>query len=70
MILTDFEKKDLLVAEIDTKWNNLNYKYSIKTTNEFESFTNKDVMVLALLHCINYYIYITTIVSANQNPIR
>lgn len=62
-ILTDSDKKELLVAEMDTKWNNPNYKYSIKTTNEFESFTDKDVLILALLHCINYYIYITTIVS-------
>ena len=62
-ILTDSDKKELLVAEMDTKCNNLNYKYSIKTSNEFESHINKDVIVLALLHCINYYIYITTIVS-------
>jgi hypothetical protein len=62
-ILTDSEKKELLVAEMDTKLDNLNYKYSIRTTNEFESFRNKNILVLALLHCINYYIYITTIVS-------
>lgn len=62
-ILTDSEKKELLVAEMDTKLDNLNYKYSIRTTNEFESFKNKNILVLALLHCINYYIYITTIVS-------
>ncbi|WP_299821598.1 hypothetical protein [uncultured Pontibacter sp.] len=62
-ILTDSEKKELLVAEMDTKLDNLNYKYSIRTTDEFESFRNKDISILALLHCINYYIYITTIVS-------
>lgn len=62
-ILTDSEKKELLVAEMDTKLDNLNYKYSIRTTNEFESFRNKNILVLALLHCINFYIYITTIVS-------
>ena len=62
-ILTDSEKKELLVAEMDTKLDNLNYKYSIRTTNEFESFRNKNILVLALLNCINYYIYITTIVS-------
>ncbi len=62
-ILTDSEKKELLVAEMDTKLDNLNHKYSIRTTNEFESFRNKNILVLALLHCINYYIYITTIVS-------
>lgn len=62
-ILTDTNKRELLVAEMDTKLNNLNYNYNINTTEEFENFENKDILVLALLHCINYYIYITTIVS-------
>lgn len=52
-ILTDAEKNEILVAEMDTKWDNLNYKYTINTTDEFENFPHKNIMVLALLHCIN-----------------
>lgn len=61
--LTDIEKRELLVAVMDIKLNNLNYKYTINTTDEFESIANKDIIALSLLHCINYYINITTIIT-------
>ena len=63
-ILTDSKKSELLVADLGSKLNNLNYDFNIETNPEFDNFPNKDVLILAILHCINYYIYITTIVSA------
>jgi hypothetical protein len=58
-ILINTEKKELLVVECDFKWNKLDYDYTIETTQEFDNFTNKDLLLLTILHCINYYITIT-----------
>ncbi len=63
-ILTDTKNSELLVAEISSKPDNLNYNFNIETTREFDKFSNKEVLILTIIHCINYYIYITTIVSA------
>ncbi len=62
--LTDNENNEVLVADFGSKWNNFNYDFNIKTTDEFEKYPNKDIVILTILHCINYYIFITTIVSA------
>ena len=61
-VLIDTEKNELMVAETDFKWNKLNYDYNIETTKSFDSFDKKELLLLTILHCINYYI--TIIVSA------
>jgi hypothetical protein len=60
-ILVDTRESELLTAETDFKWNKLNYDYNIETTPYFDDFENKELLVLTLLHCINYYM--TTIAS-------
>ena len=44
-ILINTEKKELLVVECDFKWNKLDYDYTIETTQEFDNFTNKNLLV-------------------------
>ena len=61
-ILLDTEKNEILVAESNFKWKNLNYDYNIETSQKFDNTPNKDILILTILHCINYYI--TIIVSA------
>ena len=60
-ILIDTDNKELLAAETDFKWNKLNMDYNIETTNELENLPNKELLLLTILHCINYYM--TMIVS-------
>ncbi|MBK8633717.1 MAG: hypothetical protein IPN72_09210 [Saprospiraceae bacterium] len=60
-ILFDTDKRELMAAETDFKWNKLNYDYDIETSSDFEKLVNKELLLLTILHCINYYI---TIVSA------
>lgn len=54
-VLTDTDNKELLVAETDFKWNKLNYDYNIETTQNFDNFDNKELLLLTVLHCLNYY---------------
>ena len=54
-ILMDTQKNELLAAETDFKWSKLNYDYTIETTPTFENFKDKELLLLTLLHCINYY---------------
>ena len=51
-----------MVAETDFKWNKLNYDYNIETSKNFDDFDNKELLLLTILHCINYYV--TIIASA------
>jgi hypothetical protein len=53
--LIDTNKRELMVAETDFKWNKLNYDYKIETAPNFYNFNNKELMILTILHCINYY---------------
>lgn len=57
-ILIDTEKNELMVAETDFKWNKLNYDYNIETAPRFEDFDKKELILLTILHCINYYMTI------------
>jgi hypothetical protein len=57
-VLIDTDKTELLVAETDFKWNKLNYDYNIETTQDFDNFYKKELLLLSILHCINYYITI------------
>lgn len=54
-VLVDINKEELMVAETDFKWSKLNYDYNIETTQRFDSFDNKELLLLTILHCINYY---------------
>lgn len=54
-ILIDTDKRELLAAETNFNWKTLNYNYNIETISEFDSFSNKELLLLTILHCINYY---------------
>lgn len=60
-VLIDRDKTELLVAATDFKWKKLNYDYNIETTKSFDRFDNKELLLLTILHCINYYM---TIISS------
>ncbi len=61
-VLIDTDKNELMVAETDFKWSKLNWDYTIETTNQFDNISNKELLLLTILHCINYYM--TMVVSA------
>jgi hypothetical protein len=55
-ILVDTAENELLAAVADFKWNKLNFDYDLETSNRFDGFENKELLLLTILHCINYYI--------------
>ena len=61
-ILIDAEENEILAVETAFKWRKLNYDYNIETSTEFDNMENKELMLLTILHCINYYL--TVIVAA------
>ena len=61
-VLLDDKNEELMVAETDFKWSKLNFDYTIETTQNFDNFTNEKLLLLTVLHCINYYM--TVIVAA------
>lgn len=54
-ILIDTDKEELLVAETDFKLRKSNYNCNIETTPKFDNLPNKEIFILTILHCINYY---------------
>lgn len=57
-MLIDTNNNELMAAETDFKWSKFNYDYLIETAADFEKFTNKELLLLTMLHCINYYMSI------------
>nr|WP_293836644.1 hypothetical protein [uncultured Arsenicibacter sp.] len=55
-MLVNTDNVTVLAAETDFKWSKLTFDYSIETSPEFDGFDDKELLVLTVLHCINYYI--------------
>ena len=54
-MLLDQKGIELLVMKPHFKWSKMNYEYQITTTDAFEAFSNKEVLLMTSLHCANYY---------------
>ncbi|MDR2235089.1 MAG: hypothetical protein LBE92_03115 [Chryseobacterium sp.] len=54
-VLTDQEGTELLVMKPHLKWTSMNYEYQIITTDAFETFPDKEIVLINTLHCANYY---------------
>jgi hypothetical protein len=60
-VLIDTDENELLVVESDFKWNKLHFDYTITTSDGFDSHNNKELLLLTILHCINYYLTVTAV---------
>ncbi|WBV60615.1 hypothetical protein PFY12_00505 [Chryseobacterium camelliae] len=54
-VLTDEAGTELLVMKPDLKWYSMNYGYQITTSDTFDTFIGKDILLMTSLHCANYY---------------
>lgn len=54
-ILIDQEGTELLVMMPHFKWNKMNYEYQVTTADNFDTFPNKEILLMSSLHCANYY---------------
>lgn len=54
-VLADHDGAELLTMTPDLKWRTLNYDFQITTSERFESLASKELLLLACLHCVNYY---------------
>lgn len=55
-ILIDESDQELSVASTDFKWLTLNFNYDIETSASFDQLRNRDLLLMTMLHCMNYYI--------------
>ncbi|SRR5690606_480313 len=55
-ILIDESDQELSVASTDFKWLTLNFDYDIETSASFDQLRNRDLLLMTMLHCMNYYI--------------
>lgn len=53
--LQDKEGRQLLTIAPDYKWNSLRYNYNILTSDDFENFEHKLLMLTSVAYCIKYY---------------
>ena len=54
-MLVDTNEKELLAIEADFKWKKFIMDFNIETSNEFDSFENKEILLFTTVHCVNYY---------------
>ena len=54
-VLVDTNEKELLAIEADFKWKKFIMDFNIETSNEFDSFENKEILLFTTVHCVNYY---------------
>ena len=63
--LFDTEGQEILVIQPDFKWSKFNYDYCIITSDTFNKFANNELLLLATIHCANYYMtMMSTIIAA------
>lgn len=55
-ILIDESDQELSVASTDFKWLTLNFNYDIETSASFDQLRNRELLLMTMLHCMNYYI--------------
>lgn len=54
-ILVDSEEIQFLIMKPHVKWSKMSYEYQITTSEVFELFPDKEVVLMASIHCANYY---------------
>ncbi|ASE60618.1 hypothetical protein H3Z85_15930 [Chryseobacterium indologenes] len=54
-VLTDQEGIELMVIKPHLQWNIMNYEYNFTTSDAFETFPDKEIVLINALHCANYY---------------
>lgn len=59
-VLADPNGTELLVMKPDLKWNMMNYEYQMTTSDIFDAFSEKDILLMTALHCANYYMSMMT----------
>lgn len=59
-VLADQNGTELLVMKPDLKWNTMNYEYHITTSDIFDTFSEKEILLMIALHCANYYMSMMT----------
>lgn len=54
-VLADQNGIELLVMKPDLKWHTMHYEYQITTSDIFDTFFEKEILLMISLHCANYY---------------
>jgi hypothetical protein len=54
-MLADHDGIELLVMKPHMKWNKMNYEYLVSTSDGFDAFSDKEILLMTSLHCANYY---------------
>lgn len=54
-VLSDEKGMELLVMKPNIQWRSMKYDYHINTSEFFETFEEKYILLLTSLHCANYY---------------
>lgn len=58
-LLLDTQNNEVLAAEPNFRWTKLSYDYTIETTQIFDDFKEKELIIFTTLHCINYYMSVS-----------
>ena len=54
-VLTNEEGLEMIVLKPLLKWTKMHYEYQVTTSDGLEGATRKDLLLMASLHCANYY---------------
>lgn len=54
-VLTDQDGVELIIIKPHLKWTSMNYEYQITTSDAYETFPEKEIVLINALHCANYY---------------
>ena len=46
---------ELLALKPHLKWSKMKYEYQITTSDHFEGYSNKELLLITSVHCANYY---------------
>ncbi|MCC7030714.1 MAG: hypothetical protein IT257_10430 [Chitinophagaceae bacterium] len=59
-LLLDTTEQELVQIDTDFVWSKLKFDYTLDTSPAFDAIQNNEVLLLTMLHCINYYMMVAS----------
>lgn len=63
-VLLDRENQELVIVEPNFDWTHWRLEYQLTTSERFEELTQKELLLLTIVHCANYYLTLMTTMAA------
>ncbi|MES2829479.1 MAG: hypothetical protein V4687_15065 [Bacteroidota bacterium] len=65
-ILADEAGIEILTMKPDFKWSKMSYEYQLTSSDSFEKLPEKEILLMAAIHGVNYYVFMMSASMASM----